>query len=196
MSGDRLAMSIQEKLYSADELWELAHQPDYRDKRLELIKGRLIEMSPAGWEHSNLAYRIGFLLGTFVESRSLGVLTGADGGYLLHSGTGSDTMFAPDVGFVSADRVPEGGLSAKYAPFAPDLAVEVVSPNDTLPEVEEKIDEYLRAGTQMVIVVHPKNRTIYVYTPHSTRRLTLDDTLDGGDVLPGFSVTVRQIFKL
>jgi Uma2 family endonuclease len=196
MSGDRLAMSIQEKLYTAAELWELSHQPEYRDKRLELSEGRLIEMSLSGWEASNLAYRIGLLMGMYVEPRNLGEITGADGGYIIRSETGKNTVFAPDVAFVSADRIPAGGLTVKYAPIMPDLAVEIISPNDTLPEVEEKVDEYLRAGTRMVIVVHPKNKIIYVYTPNSTQRLKLDDTLDGGEVLPGFSVTVREIFKL
>ncbi len=190
-------MSIQEKLYTADELWELSHQPEYRDKRLELSEGRLIELQSSGVKHGNIAYRIGLLMGIFAEPRNLGEFMTADAGYILDTGTGKSTVRAPDLGFVSMERVPEGGLPAKYMPFAPDLAVEVVSPNDTPSEVEEKIDEYLQAGTRMVIVVHPKNKTIYVYTPdHTRRRLTLDDVLDGGDVLPGFSAHVRQIFKL
>ncbi len=188
-------MSIQEKLYTADELWELSHQPEYSEKRLELSEGRLIEMSPSGNEHGIIALRLGRLIGNYVEEHDLGETTGSESGYILPIGVNpKGTVRGPDVGFISKARF-EKPLEG-YFTAPPDLAVEVVSPHDKLVEVEEKIDEYLRAGTRMIIVVYPKNRTLYVYTSATTRRLTIDDTLDGGDVLPGFSVTVRQIFKL
>lgn len=189
-------MSIQEKLYTADELWELSHLPENRDKRFELSEGMLIQMSPAGGEHGDLAYIIGWLFGNYVVPKELGRLTTAETGYVLHVGEdGKATVRAPDLGFVRAERIPEGGLPKTYVPFAPDLAVEVFSPNDRPVELEDKIDQYLTYGTRMVVVVYTDTKRIYVITPNGTQRLTLDDTLDGGDVLPGFSLSVRTIFE-
>ncbi len=189
-------MSIQEKLYSADELWELSRQPEYREKHLELSKGRLIEMSPSGGEHGNIAAVMAGYLFIFLLSNKIGRHTIAEAGYILYTDeNGKDTVRVPDVGFVLNEHIPEGGLPHKYIPFAPDLAVEVVSPNDTLAEIETKISEYLHYGTRMILFIHPDSQTVYVYTPDSTRRLTMDDTLDGGDLLPGFSLPVRTLFE-
>src|SRR4051812_44007689 len=119
-------MAVQEKLYTADELWNLSDND--ADKRYELDEGNLIEMSPSGEEHGLIAMTIGALMFIFVRQYKLGKVTAAETGYLLFSGP-PQTVRAPDVGFISQDRTRP--TTEKYYPVPPDLAVEVVSPNDT-----------------------------------------------------------------
>ena len=82
----------------------------------------------------------------------------------------------------------------RFWPEAPDLAIEVISPNDRYSEVNEKVADYLAAGTRMVVVVNPRNRTVNVYTPDGAITLKLGDTLDGGDVVPGWQMPLTNIF--
>jgi Uma2 family endonuclease len=96
---------------------------------------------------------------------------------------------------VRRERIPEAGIPRGFWPGAPDLAVEVVSPGDTYTEVEEKVHDWLNAGTRMVLVLNPRTRTVAVYTSHTdVVRLTESDTLDGGDVLPRFTCRVAELF--
>lgn len=190
-------MSIQEKLYTADELWELSERSENRDKRFELSEGVLIEMSPGIGEHGDIIAVITGYFFNFVIPHKLGRLSGAETGYVLQKKDGSkDTVRAPDLGFVRVERLQgRQRLPKRYVPFAPDLAVEVILPNDKQVEIEEKIGQYIKAGTSMVIIIDVENEIVYVHTPGSTRRLTVDDSLDGGDVLPGFSLSVRTLFE-
>lgn len=189
-------MVIRERFYTVDDLWELSHQIEYVDKRLELSEGMLIEMSPAGGKHGMLALRLGRLIGNYVEAHHLGETTAAETGYILGKrADGKDTVRAPDVGFISAARVPENGLPDGYIPFAPDLAVEVVSPNDDAEDIHHKVNQFLKAGTRLVWVAYPKTQSVVVHTAQASHTLELDATLDGADVLPGFSLTVKAIFE-
>ncbi len=183
-------MAVQEKLYTADDLWVMSGQVGDR-KRLELVKGVIVEMSPTGDAHGILAMEIGRLIANYVVEHDLGDTTAAETGFVLF--TNPDTVRAPDVAFISkARRTP---LTGKYYRIAPDLVVEVVSPGDTAREIREKVADYLNAGTQLVWVVYPEVRLIDVYQPdHTIRTLNNDDVLDGGGVLPGFSVAVKSVF--
>jgi Uma2 family endonuclease len=187
--GRRWRMAIQTQLLTADDLWELSHQVGDQ-KRLELVRGEILEMVPAGGEHGEVAGDIFSFIHTHVKKHQLGRVTAAETGYILFSDP--STVRAPDVGFVSSahasERLPKG-----YVPFAPDLAVEVVSPGDTAGEVHEKVLEFLRAGTRLVWVLYPESRTIVVHTPEGAHTLTEEDALDGGDVLPGFSVLTGEV---
>jgi Uma2 family endonuclease len=160
--------------------------------RCELIGGALVMMSPAGFDHGRFASRINAALENHVARRGLGVVTTAEAGFQL--ARDPDTVRAPDVAFVRAERIPSGGVKG-FFPGAPDLAVEVVSPGDRAGEVATKAQDWLRAGCSMVWVVDPGNRTLAVY---STRNeivvLTADDILLGGEVLPEFSLPVAGIF--
>ncbi|MBI4530809.1 MAG: Uma2 family endonuclease [Candidatus Latescibacteria bacterium] len=159
----------------------------------ELIRGELIMMSPAGGKHGSIALEIGRLLGNYVKEHGLGIVCTAETGFLI--ARNPDTVRAPDVAFVAKERIPPEGIPSTYWPFAPDLAVEVVSPNDHWSEVEEKVEEWLRAGTRMIWVVNPQTQTIHVYCPPKDVRLFLDqDILSGENVLPGFTVPVADIF--
>jgi Uma2 family endonuclease len=101
---------------------------------------------------------------------------------------------APDVGFVAKERL-TGPIPDKYFPFAPDLAVEVVSPSDTAQDIREKVLDFLKAGTRLVWVVYPESKTVDVYRPDGVQVVEINGTLDGGDVLPGFRLALRAVFE-
>ena len=129
-----------------------------------------------------------------VRTNNLGEVFGPDTGFKLAESP--DTVRAPDIAFVSKLRIPPGGIPEKFWPGAPDLAVEVVSPSDTLYELDEKIDEYLSTGVRAVWVVNPKNRTVTVYSSQTSPRILKEnDALDGGEVLPGFHYKVSKLFS-
>jgi Uma2 family endonuclease len=106
-----------------------------------------------------------------------------------------DTVLGPDVAFVQAARVPPEGVPKKHWPMAPDLAVDIVSPRDRAGEIARKVARYLHAGTQMVWVLYPEKRTVVVHERSgATRTLADGDTLDGGDVVPGFTCQVSALW--
>ncbi len=106
-----------------------------------------------------------------------------------------DTVRAPNISFVSKDRLPAGPAPEGYWPFAPDLIIEVISPGDTSQEVQAKVSEYLSAGTRLVWVVYPKTRNVVEYRPGGEARvLSEEDSLDGRDVVPGFRCRISELF--
>ena len=160
--------------------------------RCELLRGELVMMSPPGFEHCRIASRINSRLTNYVEERSLGVVVGGDPGFLIAQDP--DTVRAPDVAFVRSERVPTTPVKG-YFQGAPDLAVEVLSPDDRAGEVLAKVQDWLDAGCRAVWVVDPKTRTVTVY--HSRTDIVVlreSDELSGGEVVPGFSVPVAEIF--
>ncbi|TVP98960.1 MAG: Uma2 family endonuclease [Planctomycetaceae bacterium] len=174
---------------TANELWQMP--PDGR--RYELVQGELRQMAPAGNEHGQLTVRITWRLAQHVETNRLGVVFAAETGFLISSAP--DTVRAPDLAFVSQKRIEEVGQAEGYWPGAPDLVVEVISPNDRYTDVEEKTTDWLAAGTRMVLIVNPRKRIVTVYRSlHEITILTADDTLSGDDVVPGWQVAVGDIF--
>jgi Uma2 family endonuclease len=160
--------------------------------RCELIRGELVMMTPAGFEHGRIAHRIGVCLDTFVKQRQLGVLTTAEAGFVL--ARNPDTVRDPDVAFIAKDRVPPSAVPGFFE-GPPDLAVEVLSPNDRASDVLAKVHEWLAAGCLAVWVVDPQQKTVAVYDNHGAVALHRpDERLDGGAVLPGFSVDVADLF--
>lgn len=186
-------MVFQEKLISAAEFWEMQHDPNTAEHALELAEGVLVVRGRPGVEHGLVAGEIYFHVRGFVGEHDLGYVTVESGYILFQSEGGRDTVRGPDVAFVAKQRAPDG-FGEGYAPFAPDLAVEVVSPNDLVYEVETKVDEYLRAGTRLVWVVSPRSKSVTVYTPSGISVIDSSGTLDGGAVLPGFRLPLRQVF--
>jgi Uma2 family endonuclease len=150
-------------------------------------------MAPTGGEHGVLTVRIGRLLDEYVEAHDLGIVCGAETGFILRRTP--DTVRAPDAAFIAKDRVPVTGAPKTYWPFAPDLAVEVVSPSDRYDEVQTKVTEYLTAGTRLVWVVEPATRTIFVHRASGVvQSLHEGEELNGEDVIPGFRCPVRRVF--
>ncbi|HET7091162.1 MAG TPA: Uma2 family endonuclease [Anaerolineae bacterium] len=161
--------------------------------RYELVEGELVRMTPTGGQHGTVAGRLHTFLGHFVLTNQLGEVLAAETGYKLASDP--DTVRAPDVSFIAKGRLPAGQAPEGYLPFAPDLAVEVVSPSDTSQDVQAKVSEYLSAGTRLVWVMYPKTRNVVEYRPGGEARvLSEEDFLDGGDVVPGFRCRIRDLF--
>jgi Uma2 family endonuclease len=161
--------------------------------RYALVRGELIIMSPAGFRHGELAMHLGARLWVYAEDHKLGIVCTAETGFKLESNP--DTVLAPDAAFVRQERLPAGKLPVKYFPGPPDLAVEVVSPNDSASEVSEKVQAWLSFGTRLVWVVEPQTQTVAVYRPDgSAQVLGVDDTLRGKDVLPGFQYELNRLF--
>ncbi len=177
------------ELVTVEEVFEMPPNGRY-----ELVQGKVIEMSPTGFEHGWLAVNVASEFHTFVKRHHLGIVLGAETGFILSRNP--DTVRGPDVAFVTAERAARQKNTEKFFDGPPDLAVEVVSPTDRAADIEEKIQDYLRAGTRLLLVIYPRTKTIAVYRPHKdVKILTLADTLEGYDILPGFSTPVREIFE-
>lgn len=160
--------------------------------RWELIDGELVEMSPAEEERSNISATIVGFVWRHVRQHRLGRVDTEDGFALFPD---RETVRIPDVACVRADRVPHGEARKHFARLAPDLAVEVLSPTDRTGEVVAKIEMYQEAGMPLIWLVDPEQATITVIAAgQSIRVLKAEDTLDGGDLLPGFTVLVADIF--
>ena len=180
--------TTQTQLMTADDLWRL---PD-DGLRHELVQGELTVMTPASGDHGEIALNVGAILRAHVKANQLGRVLGAESGFII--GRNPDTVRSPDAAFISKDRAPAGGWP-KFVPFAPDIAVEVVSPSDSLLDVEEKIEQWLKAGTALVWVVNPRGRTVTVHRGgRDPRVLRESDALTGEDVCEGFSVQVAELF--
>jgi Uma2 family endonuclease len=161
--------------------------------RRELVRGELREMPPSGRTHGKVTMRFSWPLGQFVDEHSLGEVYAAETGFVLTRDP--DTVRAPDASFVMRERAEAMAEGKGYVAGAPDLAVEVISPNDTYGDVDAKVDEWLDAGCQMVVVINPRNQTVKVHRSKSDIKvLSIDDTFDGEDVVPGFRHPVRKLF--
>jgi Uma2 family endonuclease len=172
---------------TAEEFEAFALQPANKDKRLELIAGEIIEVV-SNQEASWLALRIGYFISSYLDQHPIGYATGADGGYQV-----GDNRCIPDVGYISKSRQPKRTKVA-YNPQPPDLAVEVISPSDTMRDILAKVANYLAAGTVVWVFFYDTTEA-QVYVPgQPVRMLSIEDTLDGGDILPGFTLPLKKVF--
>ena len=172
---------------TAEELERL----DIPGKVTELIRGHLIVREPRGTSHGRIAATLCMLLGNFVRRENLGAVFAQDTGFKIESDP--DTVRAPDVAYLSTGRLGAVGRRG-YAAVAPDLAAEVVSPDDRASELLSKVAAWLRAGSRLVWVVDPDREEVRVYRPDGSVRIVPGDgSLDGEDVLPGFACSVREI---
>jgi Uma2 family endonuclease len=177
------------KLLTADELQQL----DAKGVRGELIRGVLCETMPTGNEHGTIVVNLSTELRNFVKPRRLGRLTASDSGVWLERNP--DTVREPDIAYFSSERMPPGVRVTGYAETTPDLVVEVVSPSNTIREVNDKAFMWLGYGVRLVWLVYPGTRTVDVYQGgRAVTTLTEDDSLDGLDVLPGFACAVSEVF--
>ena len=183
-------MSVKIRYITAEELERMPEGDD----RVELVRGEVVREPPAGYMHGRIAIDIIRHLLCFIDSHGLGQLTTADTGFILSHDP--DTVRAPDVAYISAVHTASQRDRDGFFDGAPDLAVEVVSPDDTLEKVEGKVLDYLQAGSKLVWVIHPKTETVTVYRPSGeVKVLTINDTLEGGEMLPGFELAVKDIFE-
>lgn len=175
---------------TADQLFQM---PD-DGFRYELVRGELRKMIPAGFKHGQLVVNLTVPLGAFVKQNRLGVVLAAETGFRLAGNP--DTVLAPDIAFIRQEQLTPASETEKFWSGAPDLAVEVLSPSDTVYEVEAKVATWLSSGTKMVWVVDPKLRSIHVHcSGASIQTLAESDVLDGRDVIPGFRLNVAELFS-
>jgi Uma2 family endonuclease len=182
-------MVIERQTMTAAQFDKWANLPENAGFDYELITGEThhILTSPKA---SNLAARIGTQIYGFVDEYELGHVTAANGGYRI-----GEERYMPDVGYISYARMPELLSEDGYVPSAPDLAVEVLSPNNTKREMLAKLGNYLATGT-VVWVVDPDTKQIDVYVAgEAVKNHKLEDTLDGGKVLEGFQLPLKKVFK-
>jgi Uma2 family endonuclease len=166
----------------------------FPDARTELVQGEVVRMSPAGFEHGVIALRLGARLLAFVEAHELGAVCGAETGFLI--GRNPDTVRAPDVAFVARERLGEGPRVKTFLPFAPDLAVEVVSPSERAEGVQERVRDWFAGGVRQVWMVYPSVERVHVLrSPADVQILGGGETISGGDLLPGFSCPVAALFR-
>ena len=162
-----------------------------KDGRIyELVDGEIL-VSPAGMRHSEIAARILSIIATYLDQHPIGKVYTPDVGIVLPNGN----VRSPDVTFVRNEKLPGGQSPEGFGELTPDLAVEVLSPNDSLQEVGRKIGEFLECGVPIVWLVDPKRETVTVYKSLSeTRQFSADDNLTAEPVLPGFTCKVSKFF--
>jgi Uma2 family endonuclease len=189
-------MSTTTRLITADDLLVMPHRDENgNDCRLELIRGELKVMSPSKPLHGIVCANVAGEIRNFVLEHDLGVVVGAETGFIVERDP--DTVLGVDAAFISHERLATIEDLDKFAPFAPDLAVEVMSPSNTAREMEKKVALYFAAGARAVWVFDPKKRTTAFYTsPTDVRVLNEQDVLDGGDVLPGFRLELSKLFAV
>ena len=173
---------------TADELLQMSRAAG---KRYELIHGELRTMAPAGYQHGKVASAINALIRDYVTAHQLGDVVAAETGFLLSRNP--DHVRAPDFAFVAAGRVPPGPGPIGYPELAPDFVAEVVSPGDSASEVQERVDDWLRAGTRIVWVVYPTLRRVVVWRGPGLAELRgADEEVDAEPVIPGLRVRVAN----
>ena len=188
-------MVIEQQLYSVDDVWDLAHQAENENIHYELIDGELFTMSPPGYAHGRLAVLIAHYILNFTQAQKLGEVT-VESGY--HPPDSRHTLLSPNVAFLSKAKAPQP-FWGKYIPVMPDLAVEILSPTDTLRQVRRKAALYLRHGTQLVWIVLPAEKGVDVCRSVDGARLDIEfvsseGNLSGEQILPGFALQVGLLF--
>jgi Uma2 family endonuclease len=161
--------------------------------KCELVNGELI-VAATGVRHDRLVMRLGGELEQFSREQGLGILQGSDTGYKMANGN----VRCPDISFISAARARRYVEEDRDVFFdgAPDLAVEILSPSDTLRRTKQKVLEYFANGCRLAWILDPTHKTILVMEPNGSERLLgADDSVDGGEVVPGFSVSVSEVFR-
>ena len=183
--------TTKQKLLTADDLLRL----DSKGIRGELIRGELYETMSAGLEHGEIVVNLSTELRFFVKPRRLGRVAASDTGVILERNP--DTVREPDIVFISADRLPLGVRVRGYAEVVPDLVVEVASPRDSRREVNAKVQMWLSYGVRLVWAIYPATRTVESHPQRGAPTLlTAADTLDGVEVLPGFTCKLSDIFDI
>lgn len=161
--------------------------------RYELLGGELVGLPLNGFEHGEVLGELGTEIKLYLRSHDVGRAAMGDTGIILRRDP--DRVRAPDLCFFSHERLPAGVRVPSYTDVIPDLVAEVVSPSDTAAAVQQKVEEWLRAGVRLVWVLYPATRTVYAYRSVTDVRVyTVEDMLDGGEVLPGFACAVAGLF--
>jgi len=185
-------MVLEKQFISADMFMEYVEQID--DRIVELVEGVIVDISRPGGEHGEILMLVAGRIHNHVREHNLGRVVVGDTGFVLERrDDGKDTVRGLDLAFISKAKSSER-LSSGWISFAPDLAVEVISPSNKAGDIELKIQQLLSAGTSVIWIVYPDLRSITIHTTAGAKTLMEDDTLTGGEVLPDFEVSVADIF--
>jgi Uma2 family endonuclease len=181
-------MQTATKPLTAEEFWAL---PEGEGKR-ELVRGEVVEWMPVGGVHGDVVTELLTRLRTWAKQGQHGYVA-TEAGYLVQRNL--DGVRAADISYVRQNRIPESGVPEGFWNLAPDLAVEVVSPNETAEEIQDKVFDYLAAGTLQVWVIYPRRQQAVVHTPDGlARTLKAGDDLQAPELLPGFACKVADLF--
>ena len=187
-------MAIQEQFINVERFQDLVDAPEYQDRVLELVQGVIIEMPKPKRIHGIVVPRLTMKIASHVDERDLGEVSSGDTGFVLERNRlGRDTVRGLDIAFVSKSRE-LGPPDFTWYELGPDLAVEVISPSNKIADIRLKIMQLLNAGTRLVWLVYPESRSVEAHTSDGAKTFREDDTLSGGDVLPGFELRVGDIF--
>ncbi len=187
-------MTVEEKVMTAEAFWELYGTHDQMTEGLrlnyELINGERVDVPVPGGLHAEIQALLIAQLVTFVLARQIGKVYGE-----AHFKLAPNTLRVPDVAFVHKDKLGRIVDPHAFIPFAPDLAVEIVSPTNTATEMQQRVNLYLAAGTSLVWVIYPELRLVVVHNKQGTLPpFSADMLLEGGDLLLGLSIPVVSLF--
>ncbi len=187
-------MEVLTKRVNADNILEYANLPEFADRRVELVEGEIVTMGLPKALHGVVMFRLARFIGNYLADHNLGEITGADAAFVLErSEYRGDTVRGLDIAVVGNERANEL-YTNKVIEGAPDLAVEIVSPSNTISDMKRKTRQLLEAGTIQVWIVDPDLREVDVYTRAGSANYREGDTLSAGDALPGFKIPVADIF--
>ncbi len=187
-------MAVLTQSVTADNFLEVANLPEYADCAVELVEGEIVTMPLTNPQHGEILFALGGPLRSFVMSHHLGYVTGGDVGFILERNPyGRDSVRGIDIAFISSNSV-QGPLPTIFLEGAPDLAIEIMAPSNTMTDIRLKINQLLRAGCQQVWIVHPDLREVDVHTSDGAKVHRQGDKLSAGDILPGFEIAVADIF--
>jgi Uma2 family endonuclease len=182
-------MVLERKKLTYADYQDVLSLPENADKILELIDGGIV-CKPSDFHSSYVAGWFATYLNLYLLQHDIGNVSGASGGYILDH----ENTLIPDVGYISNVRMP--AMPPREAPVPPDLAIEVKSPTDRKRTLRRKAEKYLACGTKLVWLVFREDQLVEVYTADDdVRTFGINDVLDGGDVLPGFTLAIKDVFK-
>lgn len=179
---------------TADEFFESPYAEAF-----ELVRGKIVpkggkfeNIMPTGAKHGAVTDELETRISYFVRENKLGKVFAAETGFILAEGT----VRGIDISFVGSEKLTRYGIPDKFFPAAPDLAVEVISPGNTFDEMQDKIEEYIAAGTKLIWIVYPKQKMVHVYRRGNVIQILREsDELEGEDILPNFKVKLTEIFN-
>ncbi len=195
---DTRLMNLTEALRESvqtDHLWTAEDLLDFQNSpwQHELVQGVLYRMPPTGFDHGRIESLFSAFLTIHVTTNQLGQVASGDPGFII--ARNPDTVIAPDIAYISHERLKSAISTDRFLTIAPDLVAEIVSPNDRPREVQEKVERWLQFGVQAVVVIDPKSQTLTVHQSLDQKRIYgLDNTIDLNFVVPGFSLPMRQLF--
>ena len=187
-------MVMERQVISADGFLKILGSQEYSDRIVELVDGEIIELPLPNGQRGEVLAILTVKLGNYVLERKLGRMAAGDTGFILERNPdGRDTVRGVDLAFISNSKAP-APLPHALLEIAPDLAIEVISPSNTVSDMHRKICQLFAAGTAMIWIVYPETRTVEAHTRAGATTLEGADVLSGGDVLPGFEIPVSDIF--